>query len=385
LVEANAREAAARLGVADFVMIPKDRFTGSGQREISDGCLVVGDEGAVLQVKSRLVESLKTDDAAKVARWLEKNVRKAVRQGRGTLRTLGSAATPVTLQSVRSLDAPPERRAEFERALPSDVSAWPIIVVVDYPGLPPASVSVDDDVFVVTLDDWWFLHQAIRSTAGMLIYVRRVLAQRDVVDVPLGQERARFEEICRADAATNDGSSTWAPWLSHAALDDPQAADTFQHFIDRTWPQGEALPATQPGEYLRIVEFLDRVPPAIRVALGRQWLGYIQATVDSGRRSGIALLPGGSIVMLIEHTHETDADEKFRAVLGALAAVRSVEVATRFGPRPLLAIGVLTHPGATDYLFLRADGPEAFNPVPEEITQAVQADFGSLADRAQPV
>ena len=364
-------------------MVPTTRYTGSGQREVGDGFLVVGDQGAVLQVKSRSVESSTTDDEARAARWVDKNLRKAIKQGRGTLRAVASATVPVALRSVRSLDAPAERQAEFERALPSDVSAWPIIVVLDHPNVPAMSVVVDADVFVVMLDDWRFLHQAIRSTAGMLVYVDRVLAQRDVVDVSLGGERRRFEAICRADAETNDGSTTWAPWLSPAALDDPRAADTFQHFIDRTWPQGEALPSTQPGEYLRVVEFLDRVPPALQVELGRRWLSYIEATVNGGRRSGVAIAPDGIIVVLIEHTDQRGVDEQFRARLSALAAVRAGEVAALFGPHRSLALGVLTHPGATDYLFLLADGPEAFSPVPIEVVQSVQAEFGSLADRVR--
>ena len=123
-------------------MVPTTRYTGSGQREVGDGFLVVGDQGAVLQVKSRSVESSTTDDEARAARWVDKNLRKAIKQGRGTLRAVASATVPVALRSVRSLDAPAERQAEFERALPSDVSAWPIIVVLELVGAPNMAANL---------------------------------------------------------------------------------------------------------------------------------------------------------------------------------------------------------------------------------------------------
>ncbi|MGA5166693.1 MULTISPECIES: hypothetical protein [Streptomyces] len=47
------QDAAATWGLPDFVMVPSVERKGRGVREISDGLLVVGSRGVVVQVKAR--------------------------------------------------------------------------------------------------------------------------------------------------------------------------------------------------------------------------------------------------------------------------------------------------------------------------------------------
>lgn len=381
-MEDHVRQVAARLGVADFVMIPQIVSKGSAFREIGDGLLCCGEQGAVLQVKSREPAAACADDRDRSESWVRKNVKKAIDQGRGTKRALTDARrlSPIELCPVRALDAPAGRRQEFIRPVSADVSAWPIIVVVEHPGAPEMDLGLDDDVFAITTRDWEFLNTAIRSVAGLLDYVDRCMRYRPVFSVPLGRETDRFDEICRADAATDDGSSTWAPWLSRAALEDLRAANIYQHLIDRAWPAGEPLPGVPPGEYLQITEFLDRVPPTARVEIGGRMRSYVESTVVEGQRSGFFMLPDKAIVMVVSHTTAPVADGVFPATVTALGAVRVQEVGQLFGPRPLLAIGVLSQPGSTDYFFARLDGPQALGPVPDDVVDSVYEEFGRLVD-----
>jgi hypothetical protein len=377
-VEGSVRGLAARLSVRDFVMIPERIRRSSGVREVGDGCLVVGGDGAILQVKARDPASAAADSPERAAQWARKQARAAARQGRGTKRVLAAATPdqPVTLLSLRSEEVAEDRREEFRRRLPADVDDWPVIVVLEHLAMPELTLDLGPDEFVITFEDWEALSHAVRSVAGLIYYVRRVLDHPDI-SVPLGHERERFDLMVRADAATDDGGATWAPWLSYAALEDPDGADMYQHFIDRLWPQGEPL-GMQAGDYLHAVEQLDRVPPAIRVELGRHWIGYIEATRHGGRRSGTVLLDELTIVMVVKQSNDPSDVRYFQSELGLLAMLRASEVASALGDRPMLAIGVLSHDGGTDYACLGFENTGVLGPLPEDTAQHVREDFGSL-------
>lgn len=64
-VEDYARRLAGDLGVRDFVCQPIVIRKGKGVREISDGLLVAGNEGLILQVKSRDPDAARLDDPMK--------------------------------------------------------------------------------------------------------------------------------------------------------------------------------------------------------------------------------------------------------------------------------------------------------------------------------
>ena len=89
--EAATADAASLWGLPDFVYWAGAQPTASGVDEIGDRLVVLGDTGVVVQVKCR--EAL-TDDTAKEGRWIVKHTDKAVRQARGTMRTLRTKAIP---------------------------------------------------------------------------------------------------------------------------------------------------------------------------------------------------------------------------------------------------------------------------------------------------
>lgn len=71
--EKYARHLAADLGVADFVYHPTTVSTGQRTREISDGLLISGESGLILQVKARTPDAASGDDPERAGRWLRKN------------------------------------------------------------------------------------------------------------------------------------------------------------------------------------------------------------------------------------------------------------------------------------------------------------------------
>jgi hypothetical protein len=77
--ERAMQDAAASWGLPDFVMSPMVERKGSGVREISDGLIVVGDRGLVVQVKSRDTEP---GTAEREALWLTKKIAAGGRQVR---------------------------------------------------------------------------------------------------------------------------------------------------------------------------------------------------------------------------------------------------------------------------------------------------------------
>ena len=376
--ESNVRQVAADLGVADFVYLPKRVRRGAAEKEVSDGILMCGEHGAILQVKSRGKSSLPVDDEAAAGRWATRELRVGVKQARWSRKELlrrFQSAEPVLLRPVRALGLPEQRHHEFDYELTVSPSTWPLIVVLDHPRLQPFEAELDDDVFAITRHDWVQLMRAVRSVAGVLEYVRRCLEHRGVLNPGVGREFDRFAALCAADAGTDDDGPTWGPWLSFAALADPGAADTYQHLINRCWPAGSPLPAVALGDWRRVSEFLDQVPPSVRVSVGARWRTYAQHTKDGGQASGMTILPDKSIFILLHHELEQELPPAaMRNRLTAIAQIRWWEV-SRFGPRPLLAIGVFTHPGATDYLFVLIDDPEE----PDDRTRTmVEADIGVL-------
>jgi hypothetical protein len=168
-------------------------------------------------VKARDHDAGRGEPAEKAARVVAKFLATAVRQGRGTKRTIAQQVRqgqPLRVIPVRALDYPPERRDEFALTLTEDCANWPIIVVIDHPDDPVVEINPDADVFCVSLDDWHELNAHIRSVNGVLRYVERVLDHGAALPVPFGEERRRFDKLVGADAASTAGSATAVPWLS---------------------------------------------------------------------------------------------------------------------------------------------------------------------------
>lgn len=82
-------------------MAPLVERKGRGVREISDGLLMVGDQGLVVQVKSRDVEPRSPE---KEAGWIAKKIAEAGGQVDGTVRRLSSKTIAMVNGRGRTID-----------------------------------------------------------------------------------------------------------------------------------------------------------------------------------------------------------------------------------------------------------------------------------------
>lgn len=282
----------------------------------------------------------------------------------------------VVLRPLRSAELPPDRVDELDFTFAGDTQGWPLVVVLDHPRLPEFHERLDPDVIVMASRDWVGVMSALRSTSGMLTYLNRCIENRLALDPAIGDEWHRFVALCEADAATYDGGPTWSPWLSFAALEDPASADMYQHIINRCWPIGSPLPAAPLADHRHVAEFLDEVPPGVRVSIGRRWRSYGMATKEGGQASGISLMPGRALFMLMHRSTDGELPPTAMANrLAGIALVRLWELAP-LGVRSLVAVGVFTHPGATDYVFVLVEDTEAPD---DHLVNLVHGDIGRLS------
>lgn len=181
--EDATRGTAARWGLPDFVFRPSRQLRGSGQREIGDALLLVGQRGAAIQIKARHAPST---DAARERSWLDRKIDQATRQARGTIRSL-LASQDMSLTNERGMAV---------SVRPADV-AWRRVIVLDHPGLD--DYLPKPGAVVLLRRDWEFLFDQLRSTYAVVEYLHRV---SDGDPVPLGLEPVRYYELAEADAAT---------------------------------------------------------------------------------------------------------------------------------------------------------------------------------------
>jgi hypothetical protein len=269
--EAQVRELAARLGVADFVYSAPQVAKGSSQREASgDGLILIGSNGAVLQVKTRDPQKAEGDSDKRAEEWVRKNARKARDQGLGAKRELVRryrAGVPITVYPVRATGLSPDVRSLYARRVVDDASSWPVIVVVDHPRCPALDLGFESGVAWFTFKDWHELQRRLRSTAALLHYLKRIFEGSH--HVRLGCEVQRYGPMYRADEETVTGIDTARPYLAHPDHFDELGTNLFHDLIDNVWQHDGDIPWQSPEEYRAMVEFLDAVPPSGQSAVGR--------------------------------------------------------------------------------------------------------------------
>ena len=203
--EAQVRELAARLGVADFVYSAPQVAKGSSQREASgDGLLLIGSNGAVLQVKTRDPQKAEGDSDKRAEEWVQKNARKARDQGLGAKRELVRryrAGVPITVYPVRAAGLSPDVRSLYARRVVHDASSWPVIVVVDHPKCRALDLGFESGVAWFTFKDWHELQRRLRSTAALLHYLNASLKARIMCG-----SAAKFNAMDRCIARTKKPS-----------------------------------------------------------------------------------------------------------------------------------------------------------------------------------
>lgn len=176
--------AASLWGLPDFFLRPKVRKVGSTTREIGDGLLIVGGLGVVLQVKSRHSVS---DQVERERKWLGKNINKALRQGRGTIRRLRQA--PELMVNGR----------DRQVLVDGNDFLWLTVVVIDHDQVPSDFIPDDDKLegaVVLLRRDWEFLYDQLKSSFAVASYLARVAGG----PIELGTEPVRYHQLANADA-----------------------------------------------------------------------------------------------------------------------------------------------------------------------------------------
>lgn len=362
------RTLAGGLGVPDFVYRPQMVATGSGSREIGDALLVAGEDGLVVQVKSRDPVAGRGDDDSRAEGWARKEGRRGRRQGLGTRRRISRGDVSVT--SVRG----------HARKLPN-AEDWPIVVILRHPANPSVDFSSFPDTLFLSDSDWLGLHAMVRSTMGVISYVRRALDSG--VQVPLGRESDRYRKIADADVRWSSLSSTSVPVLPPEPLDDEElyAAAFYSELIEKIADQTAA--GWDPETYLLFVEVLDRTPALARVQIGRKMIKTFKAMVAARSRRSFFTLDRGSgakLAVLYDYDDGTIDDpdgRSFGALIASYAALRhnhGIEAGLD-QLAPTLGVGIQHRPGeGRRYSFALWKGPPI--DMPEDIRGPLERDFG---------
>jgi hypothetical protein len=261
--EEATSDAASEWGLPDFVFRAELQQTASGVREVGDRLLVVGQVGVVVQVKCR---SAPTADAARERRWIERNIRKAVAQAKGSIRFLQSHRVPATNVRGRIAD------------IGCDERRWLAAVVIDHADPPDVTPALDngDGVMVLLRRDWEFLFDQLKSTQAVVGYFARVAGEA----VPLGDEPLRYYDLARADAEAapgkidpalvgQGGSMASAPMLPFAPA---ETHDMMAHRVIRIVLEDIAVSRVgdvSEADRLRILALVDGLPVGHRAQAGR--------------------------------------------------------------------------------------------------------------------
>lgn len=280
--ERATQDAAATWGLPDFVMSPMVERKGPGVREISDGLIVAGDRGLVVQVKSR--DSAPGSDERE-ASWLTKKIAEGGWQVDGTARRLSSKTT--TMVNGRG------RTVELDGA----TITWTGVVIVDHPS-PPREYQLHElgtriPTVVLLRRDWEFLFHQLRSSRAVIDYLARVSGSTG----RLGGEPERYYELAAADANAEPspldpaigalGTQVSVPLLpaAPAGSDDDEAHGMVRIMcedIANVRPDSD-----DEASRLRVLAAVDELPVGQRSELGRLLLDGLEKArnVDQGTTS----------------------------------------------------------------------------------------------------
>jgi hypothetical protein len=366
-IEDYARRLAGDLGVKDFVYHPVQIRKGSATREISDGLLVAGNRGLILQVKSRHPDAAHQDTPEKATSWCAKNAAAAVRQADGTRKSLERGS--VTARSLRG----------FERILP-DASQWPAVVIIDHPVAASMEFPATPNTVYISLSDWRNLHSWLRSTWGVITYVHRALDSN--LHVRLGNEIDRYAALLSADLSAL-GSPTSFPSLAMSRLEGTQALDAslFEDLIERV-ADHEGATGWDPQQYLWIIEELDQIPPIARVRIGGKMRQSFLAMRDAKSRRSFMVWdpthPRTRFAFLYDHDESDDRPEGWfiaRVATYGLLRHNQALAAGAATTSATLAIGLLHHPDhGNRYAFFYI--AEADLALPKGFQCALEDEFG---------
>ena len=270
-VELATLNAAAALGLPDFVFRPKVVRKGSGLREIGDGTIVSGGRGIALQVKAR---ERATDNPQRESNWLKKKAGEGLRQAHGTIRsTLTDSG--LTLTNLRDRTV----------SLPGDTIDWVPVVIVDHPN-PPHDVIPDREMnkhgLVLLRRDWEFLWDQLRSVTAIVDYAHRVA---DDDRVAFGSEADRYFDLADKDErAEPEPVAAWMTAIGATQTSGPtlprepaDTSDTVGHAVFHRILEDIAATDFTGDEQTRVevLALIDKVAVTHRADLGRTLLRRI--------------------------------------------------------------------------------------------------------------
>lgn len=271
--------AAAMWGLPDFVMKPHLERKGNAVREISDGLLVVGDRGIIVQAKCR--EGIPSDQPRENA-WVKKQIRKATKQISGTYRRLLDSSVQMTNGRGRNI------------TVNGPVIDWGAVIIVDHPfsnfeeKIPRIDLSIP--VVVLLRRDWEFLFRQLKSTYSVVKYLFRVSESCDF----LGEESARYFQLALSDADANYSPDGLEVRPGERVQSGPElpleeaSSDSGSHGMVRIICEDIALSPSggvPEGERLKILSMIDGIPVFHRGHLGSYLMKAFEQAGNSGDES----------------------------------------------------------------------------------------------------
>ncbi|MFG2271053.1 hypothetical protein ACGFNY_15035 [Streptomyces chartreusis] len=344
--EAAAHTAAATCGLPDFVFQPAYARKGSARRELSDGLLLSGRRGAVIQVKARTIQPKEAD---REVSWIRKVAAKAMSQAKGTVRQL--RLLPADMVNGRG------------RTLSVDGNAfeWMAVFLLDHQHVPDGTICSWEPIGIpsvaLTRRDWDFLFDQLRSTTAVIDYLFRAAAEPPVA---LGDEPVRYYELAAADADTPPadidtelvgpgGRLFSAPQLPQTPVG---AAGTQAHLVLRMVLEDittSPLPDhADEADRLDVLSLLDQLPVGVREEWGRlllEMLDDVTHVPDDNLKWRFRRQLNADATCQTVYTCATRFDEHVQAAFGSYVQLRHHEVAARTGRGDeLVTVGVMLTP-----------------------------------------
>lgn len=349
-LERRRREITAHHGVPDFVFFPVDVPKGGGQREVGDFLLWVGNLIAIVSHKSRDPAAAARETQGRRRKWLDRNISKAYGQIKGVAKTLRMAAAgEIVLTSERGVRVPWD---------PARIDDYVGVVIIDGPepddDYAPPVMREGVPAVAMLAPDWDRLNQLLPSTASMIRYVVR--RQHAIPSCPLGSELDVFALLIEQDT-TDQPLEIPPPGLpkdtfERALANHPDRflgthrEDRFA-FIVNTMIEGAAdadpefSDASDPLAYLRIVEFLDRIPLLTRVKIGKSIVDRCERVGrEGGEISARIAVPHGLLVLLVDGRDRAERAKRLRG----LTSARHSQALDAGAPTSIVTLGVATEP-----------------------------------------
>jgi hypothetical protein len=362
-VESVVRDIAAGAGVPDFVFRPEVVAKGGGQREVGDSLLWVGRQLVVVSVKSRDPdvgpESLERRDS-----WLTKNITKAVSQINGTVRTLRTPPQGLALLSERGVRIP------WKPDLVDEISGIVVVEHSNLDGFVPDTSEASAPTLALPMEDWLTIHERLWSTSAVVKYMSW-RTRSGLPPLPFGSERDVIASSHLAEADLPKATpfeikpGAWdqlweeRPEIFFGTEPDHRFAMVIDAMIAGAAEQDPLYTSVEHvDDYLHLIEFLDRIPPFVRVGLGERILQKCLAVGEQGGYDAMLAVPHNDIPGLFVFIADDSPREERASRLKGLAIARHTQFRDAMGDDSLVTLGVATEPTPVpgrshDYVFIR--------------------------------